>query len=264
MATATVPSSGDNLPGVATSIASILGQVRAQLVETTPKFWTDPELTDIFTRGCVDLWGAILDLHQDHYFKIDASGKVALNAATTADISAGSKEIDGIPADCFRILLIEPLDTTVNGVGHQVLFLPRKYNHPDSIIARTLDPQDPSALPSRQIYYTITGVGAPIEPPHVITQPLLSASLPLRLVYNPMVQVDEYNPIPGGSDNALIAWTIAYAMAKEQEGAARVPDPGWLAIYGTEKQMILTRLTPRQEQEPDVVEDMFQGYGSLW
>ena len=263
MAISTPPAAGDNLPGVATSIASLLGQVRAQLVELSPKFWTDAELTDILTLGCVDLWGAILDLHQDHYFKINTTD-VVLKTATTADISAGFKEISGIPYDCFRILLIEPLDTTVVGPGHQVLFMPRKFNHPDSIIARTLDPQDPSALPSRQIYYCITGVGAPIEPPHVICQPLISADLPIRLVYNPTVQVDEYNPIPGGSDNALKAWTIAYAMAKEGEGPARVPDTGWLTVYGTEKQMILTRLTPRQEQEPDVVEDMFQGYGSLW
>ena len=52
-----------------------------------------------------------------------------------------------------------------------------------------------------------------------------------------------------------MAWTVAFARAKERED--RSPDPAWLAIYATEKQNILTRLTPRQTQEPEIVGDMF-------
>lgn len=207
--------------------------------------------------GALDMWGAILDLHQDHYFKIND---------TDVKLAANDLYVSGIPEDCFRITLIEPRDTTVTGNGHQVIFVPRKYNHPDFIIARTLDPQDPNALPSRQIYYQIVGQGSPVEAPKIVCAPKISAELPLRMAYNPSIWPDSnppsFNPIPGESDNALKCWTIAYARAKETDG--RTPDAGWLANYGTEKQLILTRLTPREEQEPEVVEDMFQGYGSLW
>ncbi len=72
------------------------------------------------------------------------------------------------------------------------------------------------------------------------------------------------NPIPGESDNALIAWCVAYAKAKEQETEQRVPDPGWLAIYNTEKQGLLVALTPRQEQEEEIAEGLFEGTDGGW
>src|SRR5262249_14657348 len=124
--------------------------------------------------------------------------------------------------------------------------------------------QDPSSLTDRTIYYQLVGVGSPVSAPKIVTAPLISADLRVRLVYNPSLEWDGggHNPVPGESDAALKAWTIAYARGKETED--RQPDPGWLGVYATEKQHILTRLTPREEQEPEVVEDFFQGFGSLW
>ena len=242
---------------MATPITSIVTQVRNQLVEAVARYWTDKELIAIMRLGAQDLWGAILDLHQDHYFKINDTDVV---------LRANASEISGIPADCFRVMLIEPRDTTVNGSGHQVMFVPRKYNHTDFIVARTLPAQDSSSVPSRQIYYQIVGAGSPVGPPRIVTAPQLNSDLLLRVTYNQSIWPDnetvDINPIPGECDNALKAWTIAYARAKETDG--RTPDAGWLAVYATEKQMVLVRLTPREEQEPEVVEDMFQGFGSVW
>jgi hypothetical protein len=83
----------------------------------------------------------------------------------------------------------------------------------------------------------------------------------LRLAYYPVLdQTNPYNPIPGGSDNGLKAWVIAYAMAKEGAQGSRTPDAGWLAVYSTEKQTLLTRSTPRQDQEADVVDGLFDNY----
>ena len=240
----------------ATKVSAIITQVRNQLRETTARFWTDAELVSIMNLGVVDLWGAILDLHQDHYFKINQTDVV---------LKANESYVSGIPDDCFRILLIEPRDTTVNGAGHAVLFYPKKYKDVDFIVARTQAAQNPSSMPARQIYYDIVGQGAPTAPPQIVTAPLINADLPLRLVYCPTISIantTDDNPVPGGSDNALKCWTLAYARAKETD--ERTPDAGWLSIYATEKQLILTRLTPRQEQEPEVVEDLFQGFGSVW
>jgi hypothetical protein len=241
---------------MATLVSDILTQARNQLQETSANFWSDDELVSIMQNGAVDLWGGILDLHQDHYFKVDEEHPILL---------ANTSEISGLPEDCFRIQLIEPADTTVDGSGHQVIFVPRKYKDTDFAVARTISAVDPSSSASRMIYYQVTGLGPPIEAPHIVTAPKLSADLKLRVVYNPSLaplKFDSKNPVPGGSDNALKAWTIAYARAKETD--EHQPDPGWLSVYATEKQLILTRLTPREEQEPEIVEDLFQGFGSLW
>lgn len=244
---------------MATKITDLLTQVRRQLNEATPRFWSDAELTDIMRLGAVDLWGAILDLHQDHYLAINETDVV---------LRANDTKLSGVPTDCFRIQAIEPRDITSTGTGHAVLFLPRKYKDNDFTVARTQDAQDPAS--GMQIYYEITGVGAPDGAPTIVTAPRVSADLPVRLVYNPTLPWKagasagdgDVNPIPGESDHALKAWTIAFARAKETDG--NQPDAGWLGIYATEKQTILTRLTPREEQEPEVVEDFFQGVGNFW
>ncbi len=44
----------------------------------------------------------------------------------------------------------------------------------------------------------------------------------------------------------------------------RVPDPGWLAVYATEKQGLLVALTPRQEQEEETVVGMFEDMSGAW
>jgi hypothetical protein len=70
----------------ATTIASIIRQVRQQLLETKPgkRFWQDDELTDILKLGVMDLWGAMLDLHQDHYFKVVEDGSCYQGASKSA------------------------------------------------------------------------------------------------------------------------------------------------------------------------------------
>lgn len=246
-----------------TKISDIIAEVRSQLNEPVANYWTDAELKNLMRHGAINLWGSILDLHQDHYLKIAGGGGAN---ATDPVYKANTTQVANVPPDCFRIQLIEPRDTTVNGTGFQCIFIPRKYKDTDFTVARTMSPVDPSSLPARQIYYQVTGVGSPVDPPNILMAPMLSADLPLKIAYNPTIWGENegqvFNPVPGGSDLALKAWTIAYARAKESTPPS--PDPGWLAIYATEKQSLLTRLTPREEQEPEVVEDMFQGYGSVW
>ena len=98
--------------------------------------------------------------------------------------------------------------------------------------------------------------------PTIYVAPKLSAAVNLSMTYVPSLAVltaISTNPVPGESDNAVIAWTVAYARAKERDD--RAPDAGWLAIYGSEKQNILVSLSPRQTQEPVVATAMFE---ELW
>lgn len=239
----------------ATPITSIITQARRQLVELTARFWTDDELKDILKLGVMDLWGAILDLHQDHYFNV-----VETEGADGVRLDAGASQLTNVPDDCFRVMLIEPLRTNLDPFGGLACaFVPRKYNHPDFISARSWA-NDESALTAGVIYYDVTGPGAPVAAPVIRIAPRISTTVKLRLAYYPMLDVNDTNPVPGGSDNALKAWTIAYANAKEGPQGSRIPDAGWLSVYATEKQTILTRMTPRQEQEADVVDGLFDNY----
>lgn len=218
----------------------------------TNAFWTDAELLDYAKEGVTDLWAAILDLHQEHFLTIDESN---------VSLAASSSSLTGVPTDVFRVHLIEPRDTTSANSARNVNFVPRDYNSKDFINARAETSVEPSD--GTVIFYALIGAGTPIGAPTVKTAPLLSSALPLRFVYVPSLPVSTYattdnHPIPGEADNALISWMVAFARARERED--RAPDAGWLAIYATEKQSLLTRLTPRQTQEPDYVEGMFEGY----
>jgi hypothetical protein len=228
----------------ATAISTTIGQVRDFLDEIKPRFWSDDELVSIYRLGANDLWGAILDLHAEHYAVVDESNVI---------LRANAAELSGVPEDCFRVLLVEPRTIGGSATGRQIRFTPKKFNTPAFAAARARTAGDPGAI--GEVFYHVTGVGSPITAPRILTAPRLSSDLLLRVMYCQMLEIGNSNPIPGGSDNALKAWTIAYALAKQGTGA---PDADWLGIYATEKQLILTRLTPRQEQEPEVVEDFFQ------
>lgn len=253
--------------GATTGVVAIVGSVlqlddtglvgdlsTAPTAATGGIFWTDAELLNIMTAGCRDMWAGILDLHADHYQTIDE---------TNVTLAANTSTLSGVPADVFRVSLIEPRDTTITGTNRSIIFIPRKYNHPDFIAARTASAVSPTSYASC-IYYSISGAGGPVGTPTITIAPQISSAMNIRLVYNPILAAltgASTNPIPGESDQALIAYTCAFAKAKESEAGS--PDPGWISIYSTEKQSILVRLTPRQEQEPEVVDDLFWGFGHI-
>lgn len=213
-------------------------------------FWSSDELIDICNKGIKDLWGGIVDLNQEHFLTVDV---------TNVSLAADGTQLTGVPTDVFRVYIIEPRDTTVSP-GLYTLFEPRDYNAWEFINARAKTSQDTSG--GLTVYYCMTSAGAPVAAPVVLTAPKISTAMNLRFVYIPSpaaVTSSGNNPIPGESDQALIAYTVAFARAKERE--ARDPDPAWIATYSTEKKNVMARLSPRQNQEIEVVEDLF---GAWW
>lgn len=239
---------------MASALSTIETKARRRLNEISASFWSSQDLIDLANLGIKDLWGAITDLHQEHYMTVDI---------TNVSIAASAEVMAGVPSTVFRVLLIEPKTVSSSGSYRNLQFVPRDYNSVEFAGARTLGDVDPTN--AQVIYYSISQAGAPVAAPTIHIGPSLTTAMAageIRLVYIPTiadVASGGNNPIPGESDNALIAWVIAFALASERED--RGPDPGWLAIYATEKQALLTRLTPRQEQEPEYVEAMFE---SLW
>lgn len=232
---------------MATLVSAIVTQVRDHLIEPTARFWSDAELIRHLNLGVKDLWKAINDLYQDHFLTIDA---------TNVSFPASSDTLTGVPADVGRIHKLEVRD--LSGAAAGIKFTPTKWNTPAFEAARMQSAQDPSLL--LEIMYAIVSAGAPVAAPVVYCAPRVSSALPLRLAYVPTLATlvaGDNVPIPGEADMALVAWTVAYARAKERED--RSPDPEWLAVYATEKSSLLTSLTPRQAEEDEYAEAMFDG-----
>ena len=166
--------------------------------------------------------------------------------------------LTGVPQDVHKIYLIEPRNLASTGSNYGLIFSPRDYNHPDFQMARALADIDPS---NAIIYYAITGQGAPVNAPVIYVAPQVTSAVNLSFAYVPTfptLVAASTVPIPGEADNALIAWTGAFARAKERED--RSPDPNWLAIYATEKQHLLQSLGMREYQEDTYVDANFEHY----
>lgn len=240
---------------MATLLSAIIANARTTLLETTASFWTDAELLAHANDAIKDLWKGTIDLYQDHIITIDTT-TMSIAAGTTA----GMTSLTGVPVDLFRIQMIQPRVLGASSSNPGLIFKPRNLRHPDFVSAQACAP----IVPRYQIvYYCVINAGAPVGAPTIVTSPTLSSAVNLAVWYNPVIaakSASDANPIPGESDKAIQEYVIAFARAKERED--RAPDPEHLSIYATEKRNMLTVLTPRSDQEPEVVEAFFEGASS--
>lgn len=235
---------------MATTISQIETLARTRLEELTPRFWTSAELTAIIIAGIKDLWRDVVDLKQEHFLTIDES---------SVTLAASSSTLTGVPSDVHKIYLIEPLDSSDDSSNFGLEFEPLDYNDREFRVARSLDAVDPK---DTVIYYSVSAAGSPVGAPTIHVAPQVNSAVSLRFCYIPTVSsalASASNvPIPGDCDNALTAWTVAYARAKERDD--RAPDPAWLATYKGEKDRLVKSLGVRNLQEPTVVDPVFKGY----
>lgn len=232
-----------------TKISDIETLARQRLVEEVPRFWTSSELVNIIIAGIKDLWRDIADLKQEHFLKIND---------TDVSFVAEDTVLTGVPNDVHKIYMIEARDLTTTSVNVGIQFKPLDYNHKNFQLARSRSSIDPA---NDTIYYSITAAGAPVGAPVIYCAPKVNSTVPIRFAYVPSLAPlasDDFVPIPGECDNALIAWCVSYARAKERED--RSPDPGWLAVYQTEKTHLLESLGLRQYQEPVFTDAIFEEY----
>lgn len=237
---------------MATTIQSLVNSVRDALIapasgDNADTFWSDAELIGILNRGVKDLWREINDNYQDYFLTVDI---------TNASIPASTETVSGVPSDMSILRFIGPRDPATYPY---IKFEYRKIDHRDFIAATTQGALDASQ--ARLVYYYISQAGAPVAAPEIHIAPMLTSVVPLKLAYVPVLSTlsaSDANPIPGESDQALIAWGVAWARGKERED--RSPDPNWIQMYATEKHNILQSLTPRQTQDEEVVEALFEEY----
>ncbi len=217
-------------------------------------YWTDPELFDLLMLGAKDLWRSIVDLHQGHFTTINEED---------VSLEANDDALTGVPDDTHKVLMIEPRSLASTETTSNVYFKPKQYHSQVFQSARAQVGLNPAMAAT--IYYDLLNAGSPVDTISVVVAPRISGPLDLRFVYVhtlPVLIETDNNPIPGESDNALISWTVAWARAKVRDDGS--PDPAWIATYSTDKQSLLTALTPRQEQEEEVVEGMFEGLMEGW
>lgn len=232
---------------MATTIAQIETLARLRLEEPVARFWSSAELVGIIIAGVKDLWRDIVNLKQEHFLTIDE----------TVTLVAGDYNLTGVPSDIHKVYLIEPLDGSMDSANVGLSFRPLDYNDPKFIAARNsaaLDPQN------SVIFYAIHAAGGPVGAPTIRTAPAINSNLEIRFTYIPTISSSlasgDNVPIPGDCDNALVAWTVAYARAKERED--RAPDPAWIATYGGEKDRLCNSLGVRQLQEMEFVDAVFE------
>lgn len=232
---------------MATTIAQIETLARTRLDEATPRFWSSAELTAIIIAGVKDLWREVVNLKQEHFLTIDESVTLAASTST----------LSSVPTDIHKVYMIEPLDASNDSSNVGLAFKPLDYNHPKFVAARHSASVDPS---NATIYYAITSAGSPVGAPVIRVAPQVTSEVEIRLTYVPTISSALASgsdvPIPGDCDNALVAWTVAYARAKERDD--RAPDPKWLETYGGEKTRLLNSLGMRQLQEPMFVDAVFE------
>lgn len=236
---------------MSTTLAAIEVLVRqTPLIEPTANYWTSTELIALINLGIKDLWRDIVDLKQEHFLEIDV---------TNVSMPASTSQLIGVPTNVHKVYLIEPRDLTTSGSNSGLSFTPRDYNSGEFMAARSRDAIDPS---NDTIYYAVHKQGAPVNAPDILVAPQVTSAVNLTLCYVPTLATLPSSgmvPIPGEADNALVAWTVAFARVKERED--RSPDPNWLAIYATEKQHLLQSLGLRNYQDNTFAEAVFESYG---
>jgi hypothetical protein len=234
---------------MSTLLSTCITNARTTLLESSARLWSDAELLVLANNAIKDLWAAVIDLYQDHIVTIDE---------TNMSIAASANTITGVPADLFRIVMIQPRTLGALSSNPGLVFQPRNLLHPDFVQAQATSPVPPR---NTTIFYAVINAGAPVGAPTIRIAPMPSSAVNLSVWYNPVIAAkiaSDANPIPGESDTAITEYIIAFARAKEKED--RAPDAEHLSIYATEKRKILIALTPRSVQEPEVVEAFFQDY----
>jgi len=254
---------------VPTKLGAIVARTRTQILAplvqsgaiSPDQFWDDDELLAHTVAGCKDFWRALVDLHQDHFVGIN----------TTVVLPAAADAFVGVPPDLFRILLLTPRDAS-------------DYNRPIRFQRASLTSLDFTSALERAaldvstggiVYVALVNAGSPVMTPAIYNAPRVGSDIPCRLVYVPTLPVltaDSFNPIPGESDHALMAWTAAYALGKQQDDGSFAPDTTWLQVYSTEKESIKVVAEPRDASSPSIVRGVFDdtygpglsGWGGDW
>jgi hypothetical protein len=233
---------------MATTLSALLTIARNALIEPTAKLWSDAELISIANLGIKDLWRGINELRQKHFCTLDVTNVSQVASATS---------LSGVPSNLIRVHMLEPRDLTAS--SGSLIYTPLPYEHPLFQSARSAQAFDPTS--GGVVYWDQIAAGGPVAAPTVVVAPALSSTVNLSLMYVPtlaLIGSSDSNPIPGESDNAVVAWIIAYARAKERED--RAPDPRWIEVYATEKRNLILSLDERQVQDRETVDALFEAY----
>jgi hypothetical protein len=229
-----------------TTLQTILTDARAAINAQSDPFWSDPEILRYINRGIADVRRSINQTHQDYHFELDV----------TVEHQPGVDTLVNVPADCGVIYGLEVVDRA----AHPLLYVRKDWQHASFQDARQRSGLDP--LTGGIIYYTATGVGAPLAAPTIRVAPPVSAVVTLRLTYQPVPDItlglSDNVPLPANADEALIQWTVAYMVGRQRPD--QQPDATRMGLYNVEVQKIMVAIAPRDESETRTVEPLFEEY----
>lgn len=232
---------------MATLLSVIETEIRDALLAPSASdlFWSSAQIMRVVNKGIKDLHAAICQINQAHFRTIDL---------TNVSLAASATSLTGVPTD---VLIVHRIRPRVLADRPNLHFVKRSYTHPDfenALAAGTV-----SADSGGVIYYDVQDAGAPVGSPSILVAPAVNSSINLALIYSKTLSdltTSDANPIPGDSDDALIAWSVAHLLPREKE--SNEPDAGWLKKYATEKTKVLVNLQPRDDSEPRTADAMFE------
>lgn len=230
---------------MATTLSTLISRARDFLVATGDTYWSDAELLAHAQAAIEDLWKAVL-----------AAGQKHIITSTASTLSANVLSTD-LPLDFGRMWGVEVTNPTTNV---NVIFTKKSYFSAEFQAARFADAVEPR---HQTILYDLMNQGGPTDTTATLkTAPKVSSDMAITIWYTPTISAlttASTNPIPGHSDNAVVAWIVAFARAKERED--RAPDSEWVTIYSTEKTNLTnTVLEPRDAEAQEHVEGLFESY----
>ena len=228
-------------------LLELVPRVRTRLLESSERFWSDAEIVAEFNAGISDLWRRINDVFEDHFLTVDTTNVTMATSATT---------LTGVPTDVFTVRGLEPVNVSTYSA---LRFEFKPYNSAEFQSARSATAFDPGQ--GGLIYAAVTGAGAPVGAPTIHVAPPLTATIAIRLSYVPTIAaktLGDYNPIPGESDQALVYYAVAHLLNKDKDEFTI--DRGYMGKYEEEVTKILVSVTPRQTQDDEVSEAIFEPY----
>jgi hypothetical protein len=234
---------------MATLLSALETAVRDNLVApaATDQFWTSAEIIRLINLGAKDLWRKLKDTYQKHHYTIDI---------TNVSLAASSNALSGVPVDVHDVTHIR---ARVPSSYPNLRFVRKDYASDEFEAALAVTAQEATQIGI--IFYDLVGAGGPVAAPTIKAAPQVNAEILLELGYVPTIGSQtsaQDNPIPGESDQALIAYATAFCLAKQRED--QQPDPTWLQIYATEAENIITGATPRSLQDPEIAMGMFENW----
>lgn len=239
------------------TLQDLLDQLRADLDEPTEAVWRDADLTVWLNAGIYRTQSVLKANRDDWQTKrlTSLDGTVTINGANydTANLQVvANTTIYTLPPDMLEIRVLQPLNQSDRDAG--LSFLPRDFGDPDFQSALRLS----SAVTQARYMYEIMGLN------QLVIMPTPSQTIETELYYisfaGNLALEDSITSVPPFAYSTVKAYAYYRALRSIQHtDTARA-----YQMFQDEKEELKSYAKPRQSQDPQFAEGVFDEYDQSW